>query len=123
MKKIATIVCALLSAGYVAQASAAVVTLAPLDPAVITQVDSTTCPMVSATSPFQFAQSKNVGVAYFCDTTAIAVNAGNTKGKFTYGGSSNGGSVHQCATGTTPDVTANGYLAGKPSAATTNGCS
>ena len=123
MKKIATIICAVLSASYVVQASAAGTQLAPKDPAVVTQVDSTTCAMVSATSPFQFAQSKNVGVSYICDTTAIAVNAGNTKGKFTYGGSSNGGSVHQCATGTTADVTANGYLAGMPSAATTNGCS
>lgn len=122
MNKIATIVFAVLAGGFVAQASAAVATK-PVDPPVAQAVDSTTCAMVAATSPFQFTPSKNVGVAYNCDTTAVAVNTGNIKGKFTYGGSSNGGSVKQCSTGTTADVdTTNGYTVAAPDP-TKNGCS
>ena len=124
MKKIATIVFAVLSAGYVAQAGA--ISLNGADPSLqvtIDQAGANACAMVSATSSFLFTPSKNVGVKYLCDATAIAVNAGNLKGKYTYGGSSNGGSVHQCSTAAAGDIGANGFNAGFPTAATTDGCS
>ena len=123
MKKIATIVFAALSAGYVAQAGA--VTVAPADPATATTVTSAaaSCPMISASSTFVFTPSKNVGVAFTCDATAIAVNSGNIKGKYTYGGSSNGGSVAQCGGGTPVAVNATtGYAVAAP-VVTGDGCS
>lgn len=52
--------------------------------------------MVDANSGFTFKASANVGVAYFCDTTAAAVQAGSTKGKWVYGGTTNGGGVRVC---------------------------
>ena len=125
MKKIATIVFALLSAGYITQASAAaaVSPIAPADPSVTGTIATAECPMVAATSTFNLTPSRNVGMTYTCSATAIAVNAGNKKGKYTYGGSSNGGSVTQCG-GTTPVAVdpANGYTVAAPTA-TLDGCS
>mgnify|MGYP001381388128 CR=1 FL=1 len=40
--------------------------------------------------------SANVGMAYICSTTAAAVQAGSIKGKYVYGGSTNGGGVQRC---------------------------
>jgi hypothetical protein len=125
MKKIATVIFAVLSAGYVAQASAAAATspIIAADPSVTGTVSSTECPMVAQTSTFNLTPSRNVGLAYTCSTTAIAVNSGNKKGKYTYGGSSNGGSVTQCG-GATPVAvdTTNGYTVAAPDS-TKDGCS
>ena len=82
----------------------------------ITTISNTDCAMVTTASPFAFTASRSVGLAWACDTTAVAVNAGNTKGKFSYGGSSNGGSVKQCGSSVsttngfalTPNVTGDG---------------
>lgn len=81
------------------------------------------CDMISGTNVFKFTPSKSVGVAWNCSTTAAAVNAGNTRGKFTYGGgTSGGGGVVKCAAGDTADVdTTNGH-GGAPATATGTGC-
>jgi len=82
------------------------------------------CPMIAGTNELAFTASKSVGVAYLCSSTAAAVNAGNTRGKFVYGGgTSGGGGVVKCATDDTADVdTTNGYKA-VPGDAEGNGCS
>ena len=125
MKKIATIVFAVLSVGYVVHANAAARTspIAPADPAVTGTVSTAECAMVTATSTFNLTPSRNVGMTYTCSPTAIAVNSGNKKGKYTYGGSSNGGSVTQCG-GATPVAVdpANGYTVAAPNS-TLDGCS
>jgi len=95
-------------------------TIAPTDSPTATTISQTNCSYISTNSPFAFTLSRNVGLAYNCSTTAVAVNTGNTKGKFTYGGSSNGGSVKQC--GTTAVSTANGYTVTAPSTSA-DGCS
>lgn len=64
--------------------------------------------------------SANVGMAYICDTTAAAVQAGSTKGKYVYGGSTNGGGVQRC--GTTEVSTSTGYATSIASAQG-DGCS
>jgi hypothetical protein len=125
MKKIATVIFAVLSAGYVAQASAAAATspIIAADPAVTGTISQTECNMVAATSTFTLTPSRNVGLGYTCSNTAIAVNSGNKKGKYTYGGSSNGGSVTQCGNGTPVAVDAtNGYTVAAP-VSTGDGCS
>lgn len=117
MKKIALIAALLLPfAG-----SAVAGTLGPTNGAP-TQgtIDNTACAMVSSTSSFVMTASANVGVNYVCDSSAAAVQAGSTKGKYVYGGGTNGGSVKQC--GTTAVNTSTGYSSA-PSAATGDGCS
>ncbi len=81
------------------------------------------CDMISGANVLKFTASKSVGVAYNCSTTAAAVNAGNTRGKFSYGGGTSGaGGVVKCASGDTADVsTTNGYAL-TPAAADNNGC-
>jgi hypothetical protein len=83
-------------------------------------VDETACAMVNTNSSFTFKASANVGVGYLCDTTAAAVQAGSTKGKYVYGGGTTGGGVKQC--GTTPVSTSTGYSA-VPTSAGGDGCS
>ena len=122
MKKYCVVILSALSLGIAIPASA--VTIAPLAAALPATVNNAGCPMVSVNSTFIFTPSANVGVAYNCDAagTIVAVNTGNTKGKYTYGGSSNGGSVHQC--GTTPVVPATGYSVPAPAVlVTSDGCS
>ena len=127
MKKYIAIVLSALALGIANQASAAAVVIAPLDIPAAAAVNNAGCTMVGAGSPFTFTPSRNVGVAYNCDTagTVVAVNTGNTKGKYTYGGSSNGGSVTQCG-GATPVAVSitTGYTIIAPAVTTTsNGCS
>jgi hypothetical protein len=121
MKKISAIVLSALSLGIASQANAAI---APSDTPAATTIDNTACAMVSVNSSFQFTASRNVGVGFACDVggTIVAVNAGNIKGKYVYGGSSNGGSVKQC--GTTAVSATNGYSVAAPAVtATSDGCS
>lgn len=82
------------------------------------------CDMIAGANVLKFTASKSVGVAYNCSTTAAAVNAGNTRGKFAYGGGTSGaGGVVKCASGDTADVdTTNGYSL-TPAAADGDGCS
>lgn len=70
-------------------------------------------------SSFTFSKSIGVGLAYTESTSAVVVNAGNTKGGKTFGGSSNGGSVKAC---TAAPSTSNGYTVAAPSV-TADGCS
>ena len=122
MKKYCVVILSALSLGIAIPASA--VTIAPLAAAVPATVNNAGCAMVSVNSTFTITPSANVGVAYSCDAagTIVAVNTGNTKGKYTYGGSSNGGSVHQCAT--TPVSTTTGYTVLVPAVlVTSDGCS
>ncbi|MES2352963.1 MAG: hypothetical protein V4568_00970 [Pseudomonadota bacterium] len=93
-------------------------TIAPLDTPAASTITNTLCGVVSTTSSFAFTPSRSVGVAYTCDATSVAVNAGNIKGKNAYGGSSNGGSVKVCAATVS---TTNGYSA--TPALTGDGCS
>lgn len=98
-------------------------TIAP-DPAPVTpaaeNVTVATCELLKV--PFKFTQSANVGIAYGCDQTSAAINTGNTKGKYTYGASTSGGSAKQCTTGATGDVsTTTGYKVAAP-VATSDGC-
>ena len=122
MKKYSVVILSALSLGIAMSASAAVI--GPVAAPVAVAVNNAGCAMVSANSAFTFTPSANVGVAYACDAagTIVAVNSGNTKGKYTYGGSSNGGSVHQC--GTTAVVPATGYSVVAPAVlVTSDGCS
>jgi hypothetical protein len=66
-----------------------------------------TCEMIA--SPVVITLSRNVGLAYSCSKTSAAVQGGNTKGKYAYGGNTIGGSVKQC--GTTLVSATNGYNA------------
>jgi len=100
--------------------SANAITIAPSSAGSTATVVNGSCGMVSANSGFNFVTSANVGVAYICDPTSVAVQAGNQKGKFVFGGGSQGGSVKQC--GTTAVDTSTGYKA-TPGSATTDGCS
>ena len=85
-------------------------------------ISNGSCAMVGPNSAFSFTPSKNVGLAYNCDTVTVVVQSGNTKGKYVYGGSSNGGSVKQC--GSTSVSTTNGYASGTLTlSATADGCS
>ena len=118
MKKIACVLFAAFSAGIASQALALGGINAPADPAVAATVSVTNCDFVALNSPFNVTPSKNVGLTWWCSPTAVAVKAGNTKGKYVYAGTSNGGSVAQC--GTTP-VTAAGYDAAL-TAITATGC-
>lgn len=94
-------------------------TIAPSGTGTTENIDSTDCEMVASASSFDFKTSANVGVSYTCSTTAAAVQAGSTKGKFVYGGSTAGGGVKSCGT----DVsTSNGYSS-TPSSAEGDGCS
>ena len=108
-----------LASGMSALNANAISVIAPLDSPVSVAVASADCNMVSTNSTFNFTPSRNVGLTWACNTTAVAVNAGNTKGKYVYGGSSNGGSVKQC--GTTTASTSTGYSA--TPAVTADGCS
>lgn len=81
-------------------------TIAPATAGDATSIDETACPMV-ATS-FTFNTSANVGASYFCSTTAAAVQTGSTKGKYIYGGTTEGGGVRAC--GTTEVNTSTGYV-------------
>lgn len=101
-------------------AQAAGGTISPSDTPTAATVSAAQCDMVSLNSSFQFTPSRNVGLAWNCNPTSVAVNAGNIKGKFTYGGSSNGGSVKQCTT--TAVSTTNGYTVAAPDV-TKDGCS
>ncbi len=86
-------------------------------------VKNADCEMIAGTNELKFTASKSVGVAYLCSTTAAAVNAGNTRGKFTYGGgTSGGGGVVKCAANDTPDVDTTVGHGGAPATATGNGC-
>lgn len=67
-------------------------------------ITSADCSMVQTS--FDLKLSQNVGAAWYCSTTAAAVNAGSTKGKFSYGGTTEGGTVSACTSA--PDST-NGY--------------
>jgi hypothetical protein len=78
-------------------------------------IGSDACAMVQTS--FTLKLSQNVGAAWNCSTTAAAVNAGSTKGKYSFGGSTSGGTVSACSSA--PDST-NGY-ATTPSS-TTSGC-
>lgn len=90
-------------------------TIAPsATPTAQTKSDLSFAPSVTVTL------SKNVGIAYTGSTTALAVNAGSTKGKNSYGGGTSGGSVHECTS--QPVDTTNGYKV-TPAAATGDGCS
>lgn len=95
-------------------------TVGPLGTGDQATIDSTACPMVDASSSFVFKTSANVGVAYLCTTTAAAVQAGSTKGKNVYGGSTAGGGVMVCS-GVTLSTTT-GYAA-EPTSAEGTGCS
>ena len=122
MRKHSAIIFSAISLAIAMPASA--VTIGPLPAPVAVAVNNAGCAMVSVNSAFTFTPSANVGVAYNCDAagTIIAVNSGNTKGKYTYGGSSNGGSVKQC--GTTAVSTTNGYGVAAPAVlVTSDGCS
>lgn len=90
--------------------------IAPSNAGATENIDSTKCAMVA--SSFDFKTSANVGVAYTCSTTAAAVQAGSTKGKFVYGGSTAGGGVKSCGTNVS---TSNGYSS-TPSSAEGTGC-
>ena len=94
-------------------------TVSPSDTPAAASITSASCDMVSQNSPFSFTASRNVGLAWNCSQTGVAVNSGNTKGKFSYGGSSNGGSVKQCSSSVS---TTNGYAA-TPGSSTGDGCS
>lgn len=89
-------------------------------------IPPSTTPTAQTKSDLDFAPSititlsKNVGLAYNGSTTALAVNAGSTKGKNSYGGGTSGGSVKEC-TGK-PVSTTDGYGVA-PAAATGDGCS
>jgi hypothetical protein len=82
----------------------------------VTTVSNSDCAVVNTASPFAFTPSRAVGLAWACDAATVAVNSGNTRGKFSYGGSSNGGSVKQCGSSVstsngfalTPNVTGDG---------------
>lgn len=90
----------LLAASTMAQAG----TLGASTAGATMDIDSAACGMVQTS--FNLKLSQNVGAAWTCNTTTAAVNAGSTKGKYAYGGSTSGGTVASC--GTTPDPT-NGY--------------
>jgi hypothetical protein len=93
---------------------------APIAP-VAENVTVATCELLKV--PFKFTQSANVGIAYTCDTTSAAINTGNTKGKYTYGASTNGGSAKQCSTLAAADVsTTNGYKLTPTLGPTADGC-
>ena len=122
MKKYSVIILSALSLGIAMPASA--VTIAPAAAPTAATVNNAGCAMVSVNSAFTFTPSANVGVAYNCDAagTIVAVNSGNTKGKYSYGGSSNGGSVKQC--GTTVVNATLGYAVPAPTVTTaSDGCS
>ncbi|KAB2308484.1 hypothetical protein F8A87_12350 [Betaproteobacteria bacterium SCN2] len=91
-------------------------TIAPTTTGDATPIDNAACPMV-ATS-FTFNTSANVGASYFCSTTAGAVQTGSTKGKYVYGGTTEGGGVRAC--GTTEVNTSTGYVDNLSD--TTSGC-
>lgn len=91
-------------------------TIAPSTTGSATEITSTACPMVATT--FTFNTSANVGASYFCSTTAAAVQTGSTKGKYIYGGTTEGGGVRAC--GTTEVNTSTGYK--DTLSATTSGC-
>lgn len=69
-------------------------TIAPKTTGDATDITATDCPMVATT--FTFNTSANVGASYFCSTTAAAVQTGSTKGKYIYGGTTEGGGVRAC---------------------------
>ena len=122
MKKYCVVILSALSLGIAMSASAG--TIAPLAAPAAATVDNTACAMVSLNSTFTFTPSANVGVAYACNVagTIVAVNSGNTKGKYSYGGTSNGGSVKQC--GTTVVNATLGYAVPAPTVTTaSDGCS
>lgn len=81
-------------------------TIAPKAGGDATKIDATACPMVA--TEFTFNTSANVGASYFCSTTAAAVQTGSTKGKYIYGGTTEGGGVRAC--GTTEVNTSTGYV-------------
>ena len=95
--------------------------IGPADAPKANTIDAVACPMVDAASPLTFTASKGVGVGYNCITTGAAVNAGNVKGKFTYGGTTSGnGGVLGCA-GSKADTSV-GYSVAAPDV-TKDGCS
>ena len=96
----------------------------PSKPATENVTGDTTGNCILLKTSFFFVPSANVGVAWDCSTTAAVINAGNTKGKFSYGASTNGGSAKQCST-TSPDIsTTNGYAKAPSLVATQpDGCS
>ena len=119
MKKISALVLMLVAFG----ANAGTISVSETTPK-SNDISTTECAMISGANVLKFTASKSVGVAYTCSTTAAAVNAGNTRGKFSYGGGTSGaGGVVKCATGDTADVsTTNGYAL-TPATADGNGCS
>jgi len=71
------------------------------------------------TNGFNFGLSANVGLAYTENISGVAINAGNTKGKNSFGINSTGGAVGACTAAAVS--TANGYSISAPSI-TGNGC-
>lgn len=67
---------------------------------------------------FDFQPSSGIGIGYFEEAAGVSVLAGNVKGKFVYGGSSNGGSVKQCQTAAS-DVDTTKGIAGVPTSVET----
>jgi hypothetical protein len=115
MKKLAFII---VSLGLAVNVNAG--TIAPSETPGANAVNNAGCAFVAATSPFNMTPSRNVGLGYTCTTTGVAVNAGNTKGKYTYGGSTNGGSVAQCPVAVVASTTT-GYGVAAPDV-TKDGC-
>lgn len=105
----------LLAASTVAQAG----TLAA-DPAGTSDgtFDSGDCAMVQ--TAFVLKLSQNVGAGWTCNTTVAVVNTGSTKGASVFGGTTAGGTVAKCSSGT-PSTT-NGYAVAAPDI-TKDGCS
>ena len=124
MKKIAMLVLAMASTLGATQVFATASPIGPSGTPAAFTVTNADCAFVNAAlgvTGFQIIASREVGLAFACSPTVVSVNAGNRKGKYTYGGSSNGGSVTQC--GTTPADTTTGWTIAAPNATGTGtGC-
>lgn len=116
MKKLALF--ALISVFSTAAIADTTGTIAPSGAPTAQPITSAECDMVATTSNFDFVPSAYVGIAWACTPTAAAVQAGSQKGKFAYGGSTNGGGVMKC---TSEVDTSTGY-ATAPSSAGGTGC-
>ncbi len=98
MKKSTSLILASIAMAFSFQVNAAgVIDKSETTPAA-TAVANADCAFVSQNSTFKFTASKNVGLTYACNKTNAAIQAGNTKGKYAYGGNTSGGSVTQCGT-------------------------
>lgn len=72
------------------------------------------------TSQFFFTPSRSVAVKADGTATMVAVQAGTNRGSRRFGGSSNGGSVKECGTGS--EVTPGTSVASPTTTATSDGC-